>query len=86
MPKSRVRKKKPDLYVRPTATGSAKKKQPSPAWFGALVIGCMLVGVIWLVVYYISGAEYPVRTLEAWNVVVGFLWIAAGFALATQWR
>ncbi len=86
MPKSRVRKKKPDLYVRPAATASAKRKQPSPAWFGALVVGTMLIGVIWLVVYYLSGAEYPVRKLEAWNVVVGFLWIATGFGLATQWR
>lgn len=86
MPKSRVRKKKPDLYVRPSSTTTAKKKQPSPVWFGALVIGCMLVGVIWLVTYYISSAALPVRSLEAWNVVVGFMWIATGFALATQWR
>ncbi|HEX8001497.1 MAG TPA: cell division protein CrgA [Mycobacteriales bacterium] len=86
MPKSRVRKKKPDLYVRPAATASAKKKQPSPAWFGALIGICFLVGIAWLVVYYLSGAEYPVRSLEAWNVVVGFLWIAFGFGLATQWR
>ncbi len=86
MPKSRVRKKKPDLYVRPAATATTKKKQPSPAWFGALVIGFMLVGVAWLVTYYISGAALPIRSLEAWNVVVGFLWIATGFALATQWR
>jgi hypothetical protein len=55
-------------------------------WFGILVLGCMVVGVIWLVTYYISGAALPVRKLEAWNVVVGFLWIATGFALATQWR
>lgn len=86
MPKSRVRKKKPDLYVRPTATTTTKKKQPSPAWFGVLVLGCMVVGVIWLVTYYVSGAALPVSSLEAWNVVVGFMWIAAGFALATQWR
>jgi hypothetical protein len=86
MPKSRVRKKKADTYVGPAATATVRKKQPSPAWFGALVLGCMLVGVAWLVTYYLSGAKYPVESLEAWNVVVGFLWIAAGFALATQWR
>ena len=86
MPKSRVRKKKPDLYVRPTATANVKKKQPSPVWFGVLVLGCMVVGVAWLVTYYISGANLPISDLEAWNVVVGFMWIATGFALATQWR
>lgn len=86
MPKSRVRKKKPDLYVRPASTASVKKKQPSPVWFGVLVLGCMVIGVAWLVTYYISSAALPVADLQAWNVVVGFMWIAVGFALATQWR
>lgn len=86
MPKSRVRKKKTDAYVRPTTVAAAKKKQPSPTWFGVLVLGTMLVGVAWLVTYYVSGGSHPVRSLEAWNVLVGFVWIALGFALSTQWR
>lgn len=86
MPKSRVRKKKTDVYVRPADATGIKKKQPSPMWFGVLVLGCMLIGVAWLVTYYVSGAALPVKSLNAWNVVVGFLWIATGFALSTQWR
>ena len=85
MPKSRVRKKKTDLYV-PPPQASAKKKPPSPRWFGVIVLGLMLVGVAWLVVYYVTQGELPVRDLQAWNVVVGFAFIASGFALATQWR
>jgi len=86
VPKSRVRKKKADTYVRSTAVAAPKKKQPSPAWFGGLVLGTMLIGVVWLVTYYVSGGSHPVRSLEAWNVLVGFVWIALGFALSTQWR
>ena len=86
MPKSRVRKKKSDTYVRSEAAVSPKKKQPSPAWYGGLVLGTMVVGVAWLVTYYVSGGTLPVSKLEAWNVLVGFVWIASGFALSTQWR
>lgn len=86
MPKSRVRKKKTDTYVRDSVVAAPKKKQPSPAWYGALVLGAMLVGVVWLVMYYVSGGTLPVSKFEAWNVLVGFVWIALGFALSTQWR
>ena len=86
MPKSRVRKKKTDNYVRSDVIAAPKKKQPSPTWYGAIVLGAMLVGVAWLVTYYVSGGTLPVSSLEAWNVLVGFVWIALGFALSTQWR
>lgn len=86
MPKSRVRKKKTDTYVRSDVVAAPRKKQPSPAWYGALVLGTMLIGVVWLVTYYVSGGTLPVDDLRAWNVVVGFAWIALGFALSTQWR
>jgi len=86
VPKSRVRKKKTDTYVRDSVVAAPKKKQPSPPWYGGLVLGAMLVGVVWLVMYYVSGGTLPVSDLEAWNVLVGFVWIAVGFALSTQWR
>ncbi len=86
MPKSRVRKKKTDTYVRATPAAAARRKQPSPAWYGALVLGTMLIGVVWLVTYYVSGGNLPIQDMQAWNVLIGFLWIAMGFALSTQWR
>lgn len=86
MPKSRVRKKKTDTYVRSAAATAPKRKQPSPLWFGVLVLGTMLVGVAWLVTYYVSNGNLPIEKMQAWNVVIGFLWIATGFALSTQWR
>lgn len=86
MPKSRVRKKKTDTYVRAATATAPRKKQPSPAWFGILVLGTMVVGVAWLVTYYVSGGTLPIEKMQAWNVLIGFLWIALGFALSTQWR
>ena len=86
MPKSRVRKKKDTYVPRADSVAAPRKKQPSPTWYGVLVLGTMVVGVAWLVMYYVSGGTLPISKLEAWNVLVGFVWIAAGFALSTQWR
>lgn len=85
MPKSRVRKKKTAAYT-PPPIAAAKKKPPSPRWFGAIVLGLMLIGVIWLVIFYVTQGELPVQSLNSWNVLVGFAFIAGGFGLATQWR
>jgi hypothetical protein len=85
VPKSRVRKKKTAVYT-PPPIAAAKKKPPSPRWFGAIVLGLMLLGVIWLVTFYVTQGELPVSSLKSWNVLVGFAFIAGGFGLATQWR
>ncbi len=86
MPKSRLRKKKSAIYTPPPPAGG-KKKGPSPRWLGPMVLGLLGLGVLWLVVAYISQASVPIqKDLGNANVLVGFGFIAAGFALATQWR
>lgn len=86
MPKSRVRKKKEALYTPPPVAGGRKRK-PSPVWYGPLVLFFLLVGVAWLVASYMTGTDAPVLgDLGNYNILVGFGFIATGFALATQWR
>lgn len=86
MPKSRLRKKKSAIYTPPPPVGG-RKKGPSPRWVGSAVLGLLGFGVVWLIVAYISQADVPIqRELGNANVLVGFGFIAAGFALATQWR
>jgi hypothetical protein len=86
MPKSRVRKKKGAVYT-PPASLTPKKKPPSPRWVGFTVLALLLLGVVWLVVAYMTeGTVWIQEDLGNWNVAVGFGLIASGFALATQWR
>ena len=83
MPESRRRKKD---YVTPKSPGVAKKKGPSPVWLAPLMLTLFGIGVLWLVVFYISQGELPVDSLGNLNLLVGFAFIIAGFGLSTQWR
>lgn len=83
MPKSRVRKK---TAFTPPPTRSPKKKV-SPPWVAPTMLACFLIGIVWLTLYYVTGANMPVLSaLKDWNLLIGFAFIIAGFGLSTQWR
>jgi drug/metabolite transporter (DMT)-like permease len=53
------------------------------------MLGCFLLGLVWIVVYYMAGqpTEIPVlRNLDAYNLVVGIGFMACGFVYATRWE
>lgn len=84
MPESRLRRKKP--YVPPN-TAKQPVKYGSSAWWAPVMIGFFVFGLLWIVVYYIAGADLPVmKTLDWWNIVVGFGFIGIGFGMSMRWR
>ncbi|WP_265522438.1 cell division protein CrgA [Oerskovia flava] len=85
MPESKSRKKKPSAPREPRAT------QPGPGgnprWLVPTMLGLMLFGLAWIVLFYLSGGnQLPIPALGAWNLAVGFAFIIAGFGLTTRWR
>jgi uncharacterized RDD family membrane protein YckC len=85
VPESKKRKKA--VYTPPPTVSPAKKKGPSPVWVPALMLGLMIIGVAWLVVFYMVGNDMPVvGDLGNSNLLIGFGFIVAGFGLSTQWR
>ena len=85
MPESKKRKKA--VYTPPTAPGAKKKKGPSPVWLAPLMLAFFLVGIAWLVVFYIAGSDVPVmKDFANYNLLIGFSFIIVGFGLSTQWR
>ena len=53
------------------------------------MLGCFLVGLVWIVVYYMAGqpTEIPViRNLDAYNLLVGIGFMGVGFVYATRWE
>ena len=84
MPESKKRKK---AYTAPKTDAVRKKKGPSPIWLAPVMLALFGIGVLWLVVFYITQGDMPlVSGLNNWNLVVGFGFIIVGFGLSTQWR
>ncbi len=66
----------------------AKKDLPttSPRWLAPVMIACFVLGLLWIVAYYIAPDMPVLGALGRWNMVVGFGLILGGFALSTKWR
>lgn len=83
MPESKSRKKP----KAPRPPRVPKPESGNPRWLVPTMLGLMLVGLAWIVLFYLSGgAQLPVPPLGAWNLAVGFAFIIAGFALTTRWK
>lgn len=64
----------------------------SSAWLAPTMVGAFIVGLTYLVVFYIAGPDIPGMNsiggdLNALvNVAIGFAFIMVGFGLATRWK
>jgi len=57
------------------------------AWVPPLFILVGLLGVAWLVVFYIAGWQIPyMRDLGQWNILIGMGMLAAAFGISTLWK
>jgi hypothetical protein len=83
VPESRPRKKQ--TFTPPTA------KKPvrivGPRWVAPAMVACWLVGLLWIVLFYLAGDSLKYfRDIGNWNLVVGMSLIAVGFVLSTRWE
>lgn len=72
-------------YQPPEPTKRAEKG-PSPRWLVVLMVAFFLVGLLWIVVYYLVPTAPLLASLGSWNMVIGFGLILVGFMLSTRWR
>jgi hypothetical protein len=59
---------------------------PNPVWFKPIMIGLMLVGLLWVILFYLSNQQLPIPSIGAWNLVIGFGIAFVGFLMTTRWR
>ena len=92
MPESK-RRKKETRYVPEQTKGERKvAKIGSPSWLAPTMVACFVIGLTYIVVFYIAGNQIPIMnsiggSLNALvNVAIGFGFIIVGFVLATKWK
>jgi hypothetical protein len=60
---------------------------PNPIWFKPIMFGLMVIGLAWIIVFYVSGSlQLPVPQFGSWNILVGFGILFLGFLMTTRWR
>ena len=82
MPESKPRKKSAST---PQQAASQAYK-PNPVWFKPVMFGLMIIGLFWIITFYISEGRFPVQAWESWNIVAGFGIAIVGFLMTTRWR
>ena len=65
-----------------------RKDAPNPVWFKPLMFGFMLLGLIWIVLFYITSGNLnlPVPALGEANIFVGFGFVLIGFMMTPWWK
>ncbi|MEY4262380.1 MAG: hypothetical protein RLY88_88 [Actinomycetota bacterium] len=64
---------------------------PNPVWFKPLMFGFMILGLVWIITYYVTSAQFPLGAgtpwnLENWNILIGFGIAMVGFMMSTRWK
>ncbi len=82
MPKSRIRRTTD--YTPPTA--KIPTNLDSKVWVAPTMLAAFFLGLAWIIAFYVTGGSFPIEAIHNWNLLVGFGFIAGGFAVATQWK
>jgi Cell division protein CrgA len=84
VPESKGRAK--PKYTPPPQRRPNKATMANPPWFVPVMLGLMLVGLLWVVTFYITSAAYPIPKINYWNLFIGFGLMISGFMMTTRWR
>ena len=88
MPKSKVRSKSEYTDAAVSRTPVKVKGAPTPRWYLVLMLGLMILGLLYLVVYYIAGEQIPfMAAMDTWkNFAIGFGLAVIGLLMTMGWR
>jgi predicted lipid-binding transport protein (Tim44 family) len=70
----------------PPPSKPSKKTMANPPWFVPVMLGLMLVGLLWVVTFYITEGKFPIPNVNYWNLIIGFGLMISGFMMTTRWR
>ncbi|GHG59512.1 hypothetical protein GCM10012320_33640 [Sinomonas cellulolyticus] len=65
---------------------AARAAGPTPQWYKYLMFGLMVVGLLWIITFYVTQGLFPLPELGNWNILIGFAVAIAGFLMTLRWR
>ena len=91
MPKSKIRKKVAERHahkeqVQKVEVENLREDLVNVFWLAPVMVASFIIGLFWIVVFYVTQTQYPIPSIGSWNMLIGFGFIGIGFGLATRWR
>ena len=50
----------------------SRENLPNPVWFKPIMFGFILLGLAWIIVYYLSQGSWPIPGINEINIAIGF--------------
>lgn len=80
-----VSKKRNKSNVYKVPRSATKAPSENPKWLVPAFSTLLLVGLSWILVYYISRGQYPLEIGNI-NIFIGFAILLAAMGLLTRWK
>lgn len=61
-------------------------KEQTPLWYRVIMFSLLAVGILWIIVFYITQGLFPIPDLGMWNVSVGVGAMMVSMLMMTRWR
>jgi len=82
VPKSKTRQK--SHYTAPPERSDGPTV--NPPWFVPVLVALLVLGLVWIVVTYLTNFGYPIPGIGSWNLAIGFGFALGGLGMATRWK
>lgn len=63
----------------------APAPKPLSPVYKAVMFGLMILGLLWIVVYYLTQGLFPIVAIGGWNILAGFGLALVGFLMMSRW-
>ena len=67
-------------------TANVGEVSRTPTWYLALMFGFMVIGLLWMITFYVTETVYPVPGIGYWNIGIGVGLMMIGLIMTTRWR
>lgn len=57
-----------------------------PTWYRVTMMGLLVLGLLWMVVWYITDGLLPISAAGNWNIFIGFGISMLGFIMMMRWQ
>lgn len=67
-------------------TAGVGDRSVTPTWYKALMLGLMIVGLLWIIVWYITQSALPIPQIGYGNIGIGIGLMMVGLIMTTRWK